>query len=58
MEGVSFRGGREVQDDRGAKELKGRTVAWLNSPSKEDVGLQQPLQLDTQEREQLGLLAL
>ena len=58
MEGVSFRGGGEVQDDRGAKELKGRTVAWLNSPSKEDVGLQQPLQLDTQEIEQLGLLAL
>ena len=58
MEGASFRGGREVQDGRCAKELKGQTVARLNLPSKEDVGLQQPLQLDTQEIEQLGLVAL
>ena len=58
MEGVSFRGGGEVQDGRSAKELKGQTVARINLPSKEDVGLQQPLQLDTQEIEQLGFLAL
>ena len=42
MEGVSLRGGGEVEDGRDAEELKRRTVTRFHSPSKENIGLQQP----------------